>query len=740
LAARIQTLAPSLVPWLPLLAAAAGGRAAETPATRRLDPAFRAQRLHEVVIELLKRLDGGLVIVVDDIQWADQASIALIGALARVAAGAGWLVACLRRPEGWSLSAAVEASVLLELAPLEAGEARALVIAAAGERGIADDALGEIVAKAAGHPLFLLQLERALESGQTDLPADVERMTAARLDRLDPRDRLLVQQASVAGRDVDVGLLADATGDAQLIEPSRWRPVREFLAVESGTARFRHDLYRESAYGRLPVGRRAVLHRRLGDALVRRSTPRKQRAIAPLLATHFSRGGQSRQAWRFARLAARAAETRAAWAETEQMCDIAIGAGTRLREEASEIVRLRLRRADAFMYLGRLAEGLDALTGARPADQGLRLEVELMRARLLQRSGRLPAALAATSRALDAAEAIGRRQAEVLMRRASILHQQGRFHRALRLAERALSVSMTSRERALANLQIAMTGGALGHPGSGVAAREAARLLRGRRHRVDYGNLLSNLGVVAYRVGRWRESSTLFARAGELFAAAGDSTGVAMIANNMAETLFQQGRLEEASSRLAQARRVFAAAGDVYVLALCRVLEGSIAAQAGAVDRAERILTSARGELARLGASEYVLDVDLRIVEVLLWRGRAGEALARARDCEHRATRLRVEGMYTRWARRLEAGALYQLGSHGEARALADELVADARTSEALADLALCLLTVEAIAERGGAPVDDAALRERARLVEELDFATLPRLPLAPIGAAPAPG
>src|SRR5262249_15951923 len=151
----------------------------------------------------------------------------------------------------------------------------------------------------------------------------------------------------------------------------------------------------------------------------------------------------------------------------------------------------------------------------------------------------------------------------------------------------------------------------------------ARRLLRGRGHRVDYGNLLTNLGAEAYFRGQWRECRSLWDRAAGTYRAAGDSTGLAVIANNLAELFFQQGRRDLAVARLAQARRVFASADDRYSLALNDSLRGTIAAWSGDLDEAAGHLRGSRHALAALGAEEFVLDADLRLLEVLLWRGSA---------------------------------------------------------------------------------------------------------------------
>lgn len=734
LAVRLASVAPALRPWTPLLAAAMGVQTAETIQTRRLDPRFRAQRLHEVTIELLAAL-GPVAVVIDDLQWADDASLALLEALARSAAANGWAIVGLRRPVGWSLSDAVPETVRTDLSPLSRADAERLVVEAVGDRGIVDDALGDVVDRAGGHPFFLLQLVRALQSGLADLPADVERLTAVRLDRLDPRDRLLVREASVAGPEAELALLAEALGDARIGTPERWRSLGEFVDVRDGRAIFRHDMYRETAYARLPVARRAEVHRRLGAALLQRTPAAEMPDLAPTLATHFDRAGEVGDAWRFARQAARAAERRAAWAEAARMCEVAVRARTRVDgPHAAATVRMSLRRARALLQLGRLMEALSALPRPRGPDLTGRFKTEMLRADLLTNMGRFPAALRSLRRAEAAAHEGGGSLSTVLARRASVLREKGQRRHALRVAHDAHACARTAVERGRASLQIAAAG--LGDvPGAPTFAMEALTLLRSRDHELERGHVLVNLGVLAFRTGRWPEAVSLYDRGGRAYAKAGYSIGLAMVANNQAELAYQQDDLDRAAHHLVRTRRVMTAAGDLVMVALCDVLDGSIAARKGDLDGADRLLAGARAALERLGAVEYVLDADIRLAEVLLWRTRAGEALDAVLACVREVARLGLVSLYAGWVDRLRACALHQLGRTDEADQLVRRLVDDARRAGDKAELVRCLLTSQGSGSRAGLPPDRARDEEITRLAGALG---LVRLPPPPLGQPPA--
>src|SRR5262249_4676929 len=139
-------------PWLPLLAIPFGAEAASTPEVDSLAPAFRRNRLHAEVAAILgDALPAGSVVLLEDLHWADEASLALIGALAASPQGAALLLPALRRPG--PAPAAAEPLARIELAGLPPEAVAALALDAA-DRPLSDHDLAGIIARAAGNPLF----------------------------------------------------------------------------------------------------------------------------------------------------------------------------------------------------------------------------------------------------------------------------------------------------------------------------------------------------------------------------------------------------------------------------------------------------------------------------------------------------------------------------------------------------------------------------------------------------------
>jgi len=227
---------------------------------------------------LLERLacERPVVVAVEDIHWAQPALLDLLDHVITLSSVAPILLVCLTRPElldtrpAWTAPQPNRSVVMLDALD----EAEALRLA----EGLGAGALAERIARRAeGNPLFVEQLV-AVDAGQDtdELPVSIQAVLAARIDRLEPRERTLLQRASVEGRTFhagalaasmpaserrDVGALLVALARKGLIGADR----PEFAGEDA--YRFTHALIREAAYAGLPKVQRAALHAELGDWL-----------------------------------------------------------------------------------------------------------------------------------------------------------------------------------------------------------------------------------------------------------------------------------------------------------------------------------------------------------------------------------------------------------------------------------------------------------------------------------------
>ena len=231
-------------------------------------------------LEALAR-DRPLLVVLEDIHWAEPTFLDLVEYLDSWPAEAPLLVVCLARRElledrpGWGSRNGV-----LALEPLDEDEAGALV--AAMSEALDEETRNRIVGIAEGNPLFLEQLlafySEAGPAALAAVPPTVEALLGARLERLDPDERVLLERAAVAGRDFFRGALlalsppAELAGlDSRLTTLVRRGLVHGLRGRDEDAYRFHHVLVRDVAYAGVAKEARADLHERFGGWLEQRN-------------------------------------------------------------------------------------------------------------------------------------------------------------------------------------------------------------------------------------------------------------------------------------------------------------------------------------------------------------------------------------------------------------------------------------------------------------------------------------
>jgi tetratricopeptide (TPR) repeat protein len=214
-----------------------------------------------------------LVVLLDDMHWAEPTFLDLVEHLADLSRDAPILLLCLARPElldarsAWGGGKLNATSILLEALGEE--EVARLIDNLAGELGEA--ARVKIAAAAEGNPLFVEEMLAMLtENGdEPEVPPTIQALLAARLDRLDPAERDVLGRASVEGKVFHAGGVATLAPDdlrpavrgylTGLVRKELIRPDRPVFEGEDAF-RFRHLLIRDAAYQSLPKEARAELH------------------------------------------------------------------------------------------------------------------------------------------------------------------------------------------------------------------------------------------------------------------------------------------------------------------------------------------------------------------------------------------------------------------------------------------------------------------------------------------------
>jgi len=271
-----------------------------------------------------------VIVAVEDLHWIDEPSRELLDVLLKRLTGARVLVLVTHRPEGdqakWRVPVAVEK---LHLARLDSGEIVEIIRAVAGGP-LPSELETVLVGKAAGSPFFAEELVRGLvEEGhlqkngagvhlvrplaEVPIPGTIHEVVAARLDRLGPQAKRVIQVASVLGRQFHSAHLADLLADesidvARELDELARRGVLHRKASSSGDElRFGESLTQEIAYEGLLMRQRRQLHERVARYFDGQPGAGPERAA--LLAHHWSRTDHRGHAAEAFLQAARAAES-----------------------------------------------------------------------------------------------------------------------------------------------------------------------------------------------------------------------------------------------------------------------------------------------------------------------------------------------------------------------------------------------------------------------------------------------
>jgi class 3 adenylate cyclase/tetratricopeptide (TPR) repeat protein len=243
--------------------------------------------------------ERALVLVFDDIHWAEPVFLDLIEHVSDWSRGSPILLLCMARPElldvrsGWGGGKLNAATVSLE--PLSEGQAEQLITNLLGSAELPAEVAERIVETAEGNPLFVEQMLATLiddglvirddgrwvaagDLSAVTVPPSIQALLASRLDRLTPEERSVLDAAAVVGKEFVAGAVLDLVDPAArpgvpgdlmaLVRKELIRPERSTLPGQDAF-RFRHLLIRDAAYEAIPKTERAELHERFADWLER---------------------------------------------------------------------------------------------------------------------------------------------------------------------------------------------------------------------------------------------------------------------------------------------------------------------------------------------------------------------------------------------------------------------------------------------------------------------------------------
>jgi len=664
-----EALKPALPAFLELL-----NVSVDDAAWLSLEPTLRRQRTLQAVRHLLLRESRvqPLLVVFEDLHWIDSETQAFLNGLVEGLTGARLLLLVNYRPEyghGWGGKTYYRQLRVHPLPPESAGE---LLDALVGDDVTLEPLKPLLMQRAEGTPLFLEETVRALvetgalhgERGRyrlvkelrtVEIPPTVQAILAARIDRLPPEDKQLLQASSVIGKDVPFRLLqsiSDASDEATRSGLARLQAA-EFLYETSLFPdlefTFKHALTHDVAYASLLQERRRSLHARVAGAIERLYADRRADYVERL-ADHAFRGESWEQAVGYLRDASVRAVARATVREAVGHLERALVALTRLPSSPTRVeqgVDMRLELRNCLYLVGEHSRTLDHLKAARDlaaqtGDRARLARVAGYLATTFMFLGNHAQALEEATRARALASDARRPELEIEMQhRAVPVHiARGEFTDATRLLTDVIRAvdSGGSSPRLFGQILTSVMArsslaAALSEQGDFASASRAGEraLAEAEReeHRYSQAVALSSSGAVHLRKGDFEEAQRLLERALELSRELELSLTLPGVTANLGLAYVYRGRVEAGLALLEQVRdRRRVSLAEAYLVAQ-RLHEAKTTARRAAEDARQA------GEMAIVARATWVVAG-----AAALDPAAASEAAEAYRDASETAERL----------------------------------------------------------------------------------------------------
>jgi len=681
----------------------------DLPTSTSVDPGQEQGRLFQALTCWLLSLavqHPPLILCLDDLQWADEATLSWLGYLARHLKRAPILVLGAYRTEEAAAVATLRTGLVrlgilqeIRLEGLPQIEVLRLVRHLSGQSSGAELFSQRLHQETGGSPFFLLETLRAMfeagilwedEAGwstgvdeitedyrELPLPDTVYEVIRDRLRRLSPQARQVLEAGAVVGHQFDFELVRATSGrrEGEVVDALDTLLARQVISEHEGSYRFNHDLIRAVVKAGLSPVRRQLLHRRAGRALEQLDPD----AVATL-ARHFDAGGEEERALHYYAQAARRAEALFAWREAEGYQSRMLALLDRLDPDRTQ--------PDFLMQRGQLLAA--------------RAHQRYLQARLMERDADL-AVLTAL------AEASGHKSLylQALIHRARHLNLDAQYKRAIATAEEGLALAdhlhdEQARSRLLA--QIGFAHYFLGQPRRALTALESTPTMAAEEADPEMrGRIAHILGYVYFHLGNFAQSLAYQQEAYACHRTVNDHNRMALDGLDIGALHLEMGRFAEAkqylTENLALARRIGARPAEAYGLTLLGCWElhqGDYAAAAECFRQALSMQEGLRSEHGCVAAELGRGLASCHLGDLIEARCRLKHAIERARSIGHR--------------RRL-AEALIRLGlveiADGQpsvARCCLTEAVAVARDSECRENLAAGLAALARVERQQGDP------------------------------------
>ncbi len=668
---RLATASPEWIDWAALVAHLLGVPMPESNLLRSLDPRLRQQNLQRIVSSLITSESEyhPMLLVVDDIQWIDEASLILLNHLTTHVKSSPLLICIAYRPEeSLTLAAARQpnyTSVGLE-ALSEAGSL-ALLDSQLPTAPEMPQHLKELILKnGQGNPLFIVEMAHALienylsydaESGvyrarddldRVQVPDTVSRVILSRLDRLDEQGRNMLKVASVIGRAFQQWLL-------QSVYPYRTSEIemetrlldlceKEILDRAQVAYLFRHVMTREVAYESLLYAERRDLHHKIAQSIEAQSA-RVDEHIE-VLAEHYTLAEDWPQALGYHLKAGRRAQAIYANEDAVHRYHKALEVAQHVLDSLNERLTAYEGLGDTYELVGRYDESLESYAQARALldEMAPSPDVRRHRAGLCRRTacvyeykGEYVTTQTWLSRGLETLGKGARtlEAARLYILRAGVYHRQGNNQEAVRWCERAVQVASEvegeegAREMAHAAYLMAEIYRRQGDNDRAVQfAQRSLEIYQNLENVVGQGQAHNTLANAYFEQSNWAAAMDHYLKSMAIKERVGDVYGRGVLANNIGEIYLIVGQLEQALAFYQRSLQVWDELGGTYGKGLTHNNLGAVYLRMGDLGQATRHLEQSETLFAQIPSEDFAAETSRYRAEIALGRGQLDEALA----------------------------------------------------------------------------------------------------------------
>jgi len=544
-----------------------------------LGPQADQTRLPTIMLNLIRRTAARqpLLIVLEDLHWAEANSLDLLGRLNQLAAeSALLLVATYRQDEAPHLIACLSNMQLVGLPRLTEDNVAQLSASMLGSGAQISDLVGFLHRETEGNVFFLVEVVRALaeEAGRLDeialmtLPlrvfaSGIHTVVQRRLQRVSTADQPLLQLAAVAGRQLDRDVLHELAPTTNL---DRWLARcadAAILDVRDERWRFAHDKLREGVLLEIGATQRRDLHRQVAQAIDRVHADDVSPYYADL-AYHYGQAQDLEGERRYARLAGEQAADR--YANEHAVLFLTRALELTDPEDLTSRYTLLLRREEVYYLQGQRqlqAQDLAALAGLADAlaDDRRRAQVGVRQSYYSTAISEYAAAITAAEGAVALAQACGDGALEAAghLQWGQVLRNQGNLVAAAEHLEQTRSLARAAQLFRLETDSLNQLGTICSERNDLVAAQgyfeQALRFYQETGDRWGQANALLNLGWCVAEQGDDDKAQQHYEQSLHLYREIGESRYEGTLLNNLAEIARCQADWDKARTFLEQALR-----------------------------------------------------------------------------------------------------------------------------------------------------------------------------------------